>query len=343
MLTLDYSEFYITNVCNLACDNCNRFNNFAFAGHQRWNDYKDIYAQWAKRIDLKTIGILGGEPMLNPDFLHWVNGVAQLWPHSEIRIITNGTQFKKWPDLYATLQQYRNRISISVSVHKSDWKLTVVNDIVDFYPAPVDIKTRYNKETWKISYNNVRDSSWPSCDNPQDFYRLPEHVQKECIDIHKIHPEDETVNGKIFSDGSVTVLLNMSNTFNNSTVIHDPTSNQLRLNNSDPAKAIEICYSKKCHHFIRGKLYKCGPVGVLPEFVQQFPVTMSTHQKALIESYTPADVDWNSDQLGQFVDDLKNTVPIAQCSLCPEKFIASPIHHPIKKYKIEKIPVVTQS
>ena len=32
-------EFYITNVCNIACPQCNRFNNWNFKGHQIWKDY----------------------------------------------------------------------------------------------------------------------------------------------------------------------------------------------------------------------------------------------------------------------------------------------------------------
>ncbi len=50
-------EFYITNVCNYTCDNCNRFNNHKFSGWQRWSDYEGIYRQWAERIELQAITI----------------------------------------------------------------------------------------------------------------------------------------------------------------------------------------------------------------------------------------------------------------------------------------------
>jgi len=36
-------------------------------------------------------------------------------------------------------------------------------------------------------YNNIRDSSWPDCKNVDDFFNLPAHIQKECIDIHKFN------------------------------------------------------------------------------------------------------------------------------------------------------------
>jgi molybdenum cofactor biosynthesis enzyme MoaA len=36
-------EVYITNVCNLSCRGCNRFNNYNFKGHQLWADHADEY------------------------------------------------------------------------------------------------------------------------------------------------------------------------------------------------------------------------------------------------------------------------------------------------------------
>ena len=78
-LFLPTVEFYITNVCNLSCAGCNRFNNYKFKGLQRWDDYKDIYRRWSEELHVtKYIGILGGEPMLNPDFMNWLEGVKIL-------------------------------------------------------------------------------------------------------------------------------------------------------------------------------------------------------------------------------------------------------------------------
>ena len=71
-LRIPYAEFYIINVCNLACPGCNRFNDYNFTGYQRWEDYADAYKQWAEQVDIGNIGILGGEPLLNPTFMAWV-------------------------------------------------------------------------------------------------------------------------------------------------------------------------------------------------------------------------------------------------------------------------------
>lgn len=36
-------EFHITNVCNLNCSACNKYNNYFYSGHYLWDDYKDFY------------------------------------------------------------------------------------------------------------------------------------------------------------------------------------------------------------------------------------------------------------------------------------------------------------
>ena len=33
---------------------------------------------------------------------------------------------------------------------------------------------------WKEFYDTIKDPSWPSCDNREDFFNLPEEIQKEC-------------------------------------------------------------------------------------------------------------------------------------------------------------------
>ena len=84
-------EFYITNVCNLTCRGCNRFNNYNFKGHQRWTEHAEAYEAWSKRLDLPRICIIGGEPTLNPDLESWVMNIRRLWPDAiDIFVGTTG-------------------------------------------------------------------------------------------------------------------------------------------------------------------------------------------------------------------------------------------------------------
>jgi hypothetical protein len=49
------AEFYITNVSNLTCSRCNRFNDHAFKGWQKWSDYEQAYKNWSEKIQINQI------------------------------------------------------------------------------------------------------------------------------------------------------------------------------------------------------------------------------------------------------------------------------------------------
>ena len=106
-------EFYITNVCNLACRGCNRFNDLNFKGHQRWADHAEAYEAWAERLDLPRITIIGGEPTLNPDLELWAMNLRRLWPDAVIMIQTNGTYQR--PEHLTFWDKYR--VGFGLSLH----------------------------------------------------------------------------------------------------------------------------------------------------------------------------------------------------------------------------------
>jgi|688.fasta_scaffold530278_1 hypothetical protein len=38
--------------------------------------------------------------------------------------------------------------------------------------------------SWQDFYNNIRDASWPNCNDLSDFKNLPQHIQDEIVNIH---------------------------------------------------------------------------------------------------------------------------------------------------------------
>lgn len=50
-----------------------------------------------------------------------------------------------------------------------------------FFSDPVD-------KPWIYFYNNIKDPSWPQCYRKQDFYKLPDYIQKECINVFQYRP-----------------------------------------------------------------------------------------------------------------------------------------------------------
>ena len=42
--------------------------------------------------------------------------------------------------------------------------------------------------TWQEFYSSIRDSSWPDCEQEEDFKQLPEHIQTECCTVFGYQP-----------------------------------------------------------------------------------------------------------------------------------------------------------
>lgn len=138
-LSLPYAEFYITNVCNLTCVGCNRFNNVKFKGWQNWNEHKETYRRWSQELELKSISILGGEPLLNPTFTDWVLGLRELWPQARLRIASNGTQLDNHHAFYKVLQNDA-KIRFSVCLHNKMHKQELVDKVKNFMVGPFESK-----------------------------------------------------------------------------------------------------------------------------------------------------------------------------------------------------------
>lgn len=131
--TINKAEFYITNVCNLTCDHCNRFNNYKFTGWQRWQDYQAVYQQWGQVLDIKQITVLGGEPLLNPTILEWIYGLSEIW--QEVQVLTNGTRINHVPGLYEAL--YRKRAWLGISLHNLNELEAIECELEQFMTVPI--------------------------------------------------------------------------------------------------------------------------------------------------------------------------------------------------------------
>jgi len=320
---IDLVEFYITNVCNLNCENCNRFNNFNFSGHYKPEDYFDDYKWWASKINPKRIGILGGEPLLNPHICEWIDMIRDLWPNSEIILTTNGTQINKVENLYNILKS--NKIVLDVSLHNKNTSSDIINSVYDLLKAP-SVETfhqeRWHSESWQSAYNDIKDESWPNCDKIEDFKNLPEKIKNECENVFgfsdKIFREQNFTRNLVDCNG-VEAIINWCNHFHETPLILD-SNNQISLRNNNPEKSVEICDMKYCHAFVDGKLYKCGISRILPDFINQFQVNVSKYDLEILKNYTPADSSFTDEELEIFIDNLKSGCSIEMCKFCPEQY-----------------------
>lgn len=138
---LEFVQFYINNVCNLACPNCVSYNNFAFKGQFDWKSNENTARQWSNVIDPYEIAIIGGEPFTHPDLDSWVYGLKQYFNPPDFRITTNGTFLNR--DIEKIKEYIDANVNIEISAHSRkhfddsiafikeqfpDWNIEVVED-----------------------------------------------------------------------------------------------------------------------------------------------------------------------------------------------------------------------
>jgi hypothetical protein len=277
-------EFYITNVCNYTCDNCNRFNNHKFSGWQRWSDYEETYRRWSELIELQAIVVMGGEPTLNPTVNEWVVGLNQIFD-CDVQVLTNATRLNQTPGLYESMlvrspkRKAQNHIGISLH-NMADFEM-LRNNVLEFLDEGV------------IEFGTHLGISAPA--NVSDYRAFYTAVDR---------------NG---------VMVNMwvSNNFSTAAVQLNQ-QGRYTVHNSDPVKSHSQCgfVEYKSYHFIRGNIYKCGPAALLPEFDEQHNLDISEEDRKIIHSYQPLTVE-NFDQYrNEWEESLKN--PIPQCKFCSE-------------------------
>ena len=107
---LEHVELMIINSCQLACKSCATFSDIKHSGYVTWEQGKKQLVPWLKRLDLECIGIMGGEPFMNPDLKNWLHGLRELLPNTQIRLPTNGLLLHKHMDVVDYMNDIGNCI-----------------------------------------------------------------------------------------------------------------------------------------------------------------------------------------------------------------------------------------
>lgn len=333
-ITVRRLEFHITYTCNLNCHGCDVFSNYNITDHnQRWEDYRDVYAQWAGILDIEEIGVQGGEPMANPDYRNWLKGLRELWPNAWIWLATNGTLLHKPPhkDLYQLCQDYN--IGLIVSLHNQATYEQDMANLTSWLQGPIN--EAYFLEKRSISHNQlqnhiqayraIQDPSWPECSSYQDWLALPAHIRQECADQHGFTWWDEhqtkqalldnkNIKSMLVDQNQIKVQVKQEWNFVNAPAL--VRGNSFVFSHSDPDLAHQVCNQKNCHGFFQGALHKCPASHIFKTIAREFETELEESERSLINSYQPAQADWSQSDLEYFIQNLSQ--PIEQCRLCPE-------------------------
>lgn len=200
---ISYAEFYVTNHCNITCDNCNRFNNHKISGSADWETHKDTYRKWSHEVTIDRIALLGGEPLLHPNLHKIISNVAQWWYESEVEITTNGLLIEK---IKPHLQQaiIDHSVTVYVSIHNKAWLEKIKASVVEKF-GKLKLLESHSEEPYGghdvfmsesgnkviLEYTYYFRTSALYYDSDQDKYKLhnsdPQQAHSVCDMKHSFH------------------------------------------------------------------------------------------------------------------------------------------------------------
>lgn len=263
-------EFYITNVCNLDCQGCNRFNDIHFRGWQRWSDYESIMRSWADHIDIEKIVILGGEPLLNPTIVDWIKGLHSIW-RRPLQVLSNGTRIHRVPGLYDALKSTQS--CLTVSLHDMNLEQEIYQNIREFFQE-----------------SNQPVTEQVLSDRPMDRVRTFRDGWEEgnfvMVDVYR-QTHFSTPPLRTSSAGRLT--------------LHQSDPNNAFQHCS---------FAKwKNYHMIRGAISRCGPAALFPELDDQHDLDLSPPDKNLIREYRPLqEHEWETRGM-EFFQNIDQIIP----------------------------------
>jgi len=214
---LEFLEVMVINACNLACSGCTTFSDLKHSGYIPWKQGRSWLEPWIQRVNIQAIGVMGGEPLINPELRIWLSGIRELLPDTQIRFVTNGLLLPKNPWVLDLLEELGNSV-LKISKHVDDAVLTdSINHIfssrnwrpiheygIDRWVCDSGLRFQVaTPKTFLKTFRNEYSNAAPHCSNPGEAFSIC--VQKKCPLL---------INGKIWKCGTAALTPLMLERFN---------------------------------------------------------------------------------------------------------------------------------
>lgn len=86
-----YFEYHVSYHCNLNCKGCGHYSNIAPKEFGDFEGFKrDIHRLKELFWGIRTIRLMGGEPLLNPKLPDFCRAAREVFPDADIRVVSNG-------------------------------------------------------------------------------------------------------------------------------------------------------------------------------------------------------------------------------------------------------------
>ena len=110
---IPYFETHITEACNLKCRGCSHFSVFAKPKHKDIAEFEREFKRLSEIEEIGIIRLMGGEPLLNPNFMEYCRIARRYFPNTSISLVTNGILGHKLEPYVDELKRLRINVTIS--------------------------------------------------------------------------------------------------------------------------------------------------------------------------------------------------------------------------------------
>ncbi len=134
-------EVHIAEHCNLNCQCCTHFSPLAEPEFLPLDDYEKDMKRMSElttgKINVGSVHILGGEPLLNKNCTKYLELARKYFPNSVIRLITNGILLPQQPEEFWKVLSVNN-ITLAPTKYPIDINWKKIQDYCNQYKIKLD-------------------------------------------------------------------------------------------------------------------------------------------------------------------------------------------------------------
>jgi MoaA/NifB/PqqE/SkfB family radical SAM enzyme len=133
----------VAYACNIQCRGCISLSDFDRRGVVTNQEINSWLEYWSTGLDIETITLFGGEPLINPELIEICKTIRKHYPAATIRLITNGYLLTNFdPGVWFEFEPFE----IQVSIHRLDHVAHINQQLQKILSV---------KSGWKTSLDNL--------------------------------------------------------------------------------------------------------------------------------------------------------------------------------------------
>lgn len=286
----------IIRSCNLACAGCLTHSNHKnIKGLVKLEESIEWLNYWASKLNVDTVTLFGGEPLLHPQFVEWAEAVKQIFKTS-MNFNTNGFYLDKlfpYIDRLFTLGPTGTALSMVITVQTTEepYYSTVRHNIEALKQKIVEFhlqNPRVNTAEWELQFDEV--------ETRKKWFRL-------------------LINGNPTSIG-----LTVCEQYNLPWCTHYQGYGEEMQPVYDYHTSIHYipnfkrCQTKKHITLFKGEIFKCPPMGVLEHTLNTFNIQDRADWRPFIKDYKRLTLSSPDEEIAKWFEEQK----LAQlvCNMC---------------------------